>query len=89
LLPFFAQTIAAVKGEEGLSGQPSSILDDTHQYFAETPLVIAGDFNFDLSREPAASTIARAPFNSPFRSGNVHPTTTHSRPVAPGLLIGF
>jgi len=68
------------RGDDALRcSQLTEILDDTHQYGAETPLVIAGDFNFDLSREPAASTIARASFTSPFKNGNVHPTTTHSR----------
>src|SRR6516162_1969515 len=68
------------RGDDALrSSQLTEILDDTHQYGADTPLVIAGDFNFDLSREPAASTIAHTPFKSPFKSGSVHPTTPRSR----------
>lgn len=68
------------RGDDTLRcSQLTEILDDTHQYGAETPLVIAGDFNFDLSREPAASTMTRALFNSPFKNGNVRPTTTRSR----------
>jgi len=59
--------------------QLTEILDDVQQYDAGIPLVIAGDFNFDLSREPAVSKIGRAPFDSPFKNGNVHPTTTYSR----------
>jgi len=43
------------------------------------PIIVAGDFNFDLSRQPAASLLAVSPLNSPFQSGTVRPTTTRSR----------
>ena len=48
------------------------------------PVIIGGDFNFDLSEEPATSLLAGAsrvgaPFENPFDNGNLRATTTRSR----------
>jgi len=68
------------RGNDALRcSQLMEVLDDANQYRAETPVVIAGDFNFNLSQRPAASVIASFPFNSTLNNGNVRPTTTKSR----------
>ena len=59
--------------------QLTEVLDDARQCDSEMPVVIAGDFNLDLSREPAVSIIGGARFNNPFNNGNVRSTTTRSR----------
>jgi endonuclease/exonuclease/phosphatase family metal-dependent hydrolase len=57
------------------------VFDDARQNGSEIPVVIAGDFNLDLSQEPAASVIASTEFNNPFNDGSFRPTTTRSRMV--------
>ena len=57
-------------------GQLADILKDVQQYDAATPVVVAGDFNFDLSQEPAASLLAGSPLNVPLQRGSLRPTTT-------------
>jgi endonuclease/exonuclease/phosphatase family metal-dependent hydrolase len=59
-------------------GQLVEILHDSQQYDDEVPVVIAGDFNFDLSQEPAASLLVGSPFNRPSQRGSARPTTTPS-----------
>ena len=68
------------RGNDNLRcSQLTEILDDAHQYDADVPVVVAGDFNFDLTQEPVASVVASTPFNNTFNNGNVRPTTTQSR----------
>lgn len=68
------------RGDDALRcSQLAEVLEDARQYDSEMPVVIAGDFNLDLLREPAVSIIGRAPFNNPFNSGTARPTTTRSR----------
>ena len=55
------------------------ILRDVHQYNPDAPVVIAGDFNLDLSREPFASIIENVMFNSSFKNVEIRKTTTRSR----------
>jgi len=59
--------------------QLAEILQDVQRYESALPIIVAGDFNFDLSQQPAASLLAASPLNSPFQSGTVRPTTTRSR----------
>jgi endonuclease/exonuclease/phosphatase family metal-dependent hydrolase len=59
--------------------QLMEVFDDARQNGSEIPVVIAGDFNLDLSQEPAASVIGSTEFNNPFNDGNFRPTTTRSR----------
>src|SRR5271166_1966586 len=59
--------------------QLAEILQDMQRYESAVPIIVAGDFNFDLSQQPAASLVAGSPLNSPFQSGTVRPTTTRSR----------
>ena len=68
------------RGNDNLRcSQLAEILDDAHLYDADVSVVVAGDFNFDLTQEPAASMIARAPFDNTLHNSNVRPTTTESR----------
>ena len=46
--------------------QLSEILADIGQRPAEMPVIIGGDFNFDLSRGPAGSLIVGSGLNNPF-----------------------
>src|SRR5271166_883439 len=68
------------RGQDALRcSQLAEILQDVQRYESSVPIIVAGDFNFDLSRQPAASLLAVSPLNSPFQSGTVRPTTTRSR----------
>ena len=59
-------------------GQLAEILHDMQQYDAAVPVVVAGDFNFDLSHEPAASLLAGSSLINPFQRGSARPPTTRS-----------
>jgi endonuclease/exonuclease/phosphatase family metal-dependent hydrolase len=59
--------------------QLAEILEDAHQYGSDVPVVVAGDFNFDLTKEPAASVIASALLNNTLHNVVVRPTTTEPR----------
>src|SRR5271166_2646480 len=68
------------RGEDALRcSQLAEILQDVQRYEPAVPIIVAGDFNFDLSQQPAVSLLAGSPFNSPFQSGTTRPTTTRSR----------
>ncbi len=66
-------------------GQLSEILNDIGRDPAEMPLLVAGDFNFDLSREPAASFLVGTGMDSPFASlggRRTVPSSGRAKPVA-------
>jgi endonuclease/exonuclease/phosphatase family metal-dependent hydrolase len=68
------------RGDDTLRcSQLTEILDDTHQYNSHVPVVVAGDFNFDLTQGTPASAIASALLNNTLENGNVRPTTTEPR----------
>ena len=68
------------RGDDALRcSQLAEILQDVQRSESAVPIIVAGDFNFDLSQQPAASLLAVSPLNSPFQSGTVRPTTTRSR----------
>src|SRR5271157_2310195 len=73
------------RGNDGLrSGQLAELLEDVNRCASDAPVIIAGDFNFDLTEEPATSLLAGAsrvgaPFENPFDNGNLRATTTRSR----------
>ena len=68
------------RGDDTLRcSQLTEILDDTQQYNSHVPVVVAGDFNFDLTQSTPASAIASALLNNTFENGNFRPTTTESR----------
>lgn len=68
------------RGDDALRrSQLAEILQDMQRYESASPIIVAGDFNFDLSKPPAASLLAVSPLSSPFESGSVRPTTPRSR----------
>ena len=46
--------------------QLSEIYDDLCQYSPDLPIVVAGDFNFDLCQKPAAAIVGNMRFDNPF-----------------------
>ena len=51
------------KGDDQLRGsQLDEALEDARRYSIDTPILLTGDFNLDLSRGPAAAAISRAEF---------------------------
>ena len=73
------------RGKDALRcSQLAELLDDVNRCGSDAPVIIGGDFNFDLSEEPATSLLAGAsrvgaPFENPFDNGNLRATTTRSR----------
>lgn len=66
------------KGEDGLRcSQLGETLDDARQYDAKTPIVLAGDFNLDVSEGVAAAALRQAQFVDAFANHHL-PTTPHS-----------
>src|SRR5271170_1058779 len=66
------------KGDDGLRcSQLGEALDDARQYDQNTPIVLAGDFNLDVSGGPAAAAMSRAQFQDAFANQHM-PTTPHS-----------
>ena len=66
--------------------QFAEILTDIRQHPPELPVLIAGDFNFDLSRGPAVSLIAGAGMKNPFASINECRTVLKSRDANPSAI---
>ena len=50
------------------SSQLAEIVTDIHQYGSGLPVVVGGDFNFELSREPAVSIVNGAWLRNSFQS---------------------
>jgi endonuclease/exonuclease/phosphatase family metal-dependent hydrolase len=67
-------------------GQLSEILADIQQYPAASPVVVVGDFNFDLSCGPASSLIARSGLTNPFASFAGLSTVLKSRNGKPSAI---
>lgn len=66
------------KGDNALRvSQLEETLQDTRQYDSDTPILLAGDFNLDVSDGTAASAIRRARFQDAFASQHL-PTTPNS-----------
>jgi endonuclease/exonuclease/phosphatase family metal-dependent hydrolase len=66
--------------------QMSEILADIGQQPANTPVLLAGDFNFDLFREPAVSLIAAAEMNHPFALLHGRRTVLRTRRAKPAAI---
>ncbi len=76
------------KGDDQLRGaQLDETLEDARRYDANTPIVLAGDFNLDVSGGPAASAISRAQFQNAF--ANRHAPTTPGSFLEPGRTIDW
>jgi len=66
------------KGDDLLRcSQINETLDDARRYAPNMPVVLAGDFNLDVSGGAAAAAISRAQFLDAFANPHV-PTTPHS-----------
>lgn len=57
--------------------QLGETLDDARQYYARIPIVLAGDFNLDVSEGAGAAALSQAQFQDAFANHHV-PTTPHS-----------
>ena len=66
--------------------QLSEMFTDVGQHPADTPLLIAGDFNFDLSRGSAVSLIAGTGTDNPFASLRGRRTVPKSRSGKPEAI---
>jgi endonuclease/exonuclease/phosphatase family metal-dependent hydrolase len=66
------------RGDDDLRcSQLDETLDDARRYKSEIPILLAGDFNFDVSSGRTASTISRAQFQDVFVNQHL-PTTPGS-----------
>jgi endonuclease/exonuclease/phosphatase family metal-dependent hydrolase len=66
------------KGDDALRySQIEETMEDARRYDISTPIVLAGDLNLDVSREPASTAIGRAEFLDAFANQHV-PTTPGS-----------
>jgi len=76
------------RGDDALRGsQLDETLNDARRYDGNTPIVLAGDLNLDVSGGPAATAISRAQFQDAL--ANQHrPTTPHSF-LDPGRVIDW
>ena len=61
------------------SSQLAEVVTDIHQYGSGLPVVVGGDFNFELSRQPAISAVNGARLRNPFYDGNRRPTIMRPR----------
>jgi endonuclease/exonuclease/phosphatase family metal-dependent hydrolase len=76
------------KGDDALRcSQIEETLENARRYEAGTPIVLAGDFNFDVSGGSASTAISKAQFQDAFANQHV-PTTPHSF-LEPGRSIDW
>ncbi len=67
--------------------QLDEVLDDARRYNSNTPILLTGDFNLDVSDGPAAAAIGRAEFLDAF--ANQHVPTTPGSFLEPGRTIDW
>lgn len=68
------------RSDDNLRGsQVAEIFTDVRQWSSDIPVVIAGDFNVDLSHQPAATLVSNALFANHFNHSRGRPTTAPSR----------
>jgi endonuclease/exonuclease/phosphatase family metal-dependent hydrolase len=76
------------KGDDRLrSSQLEETLEDSRQYSAHTPILLAGDFNLDVSGGAVAMAIRRAQFQDAF--ADQHRATTPDSFLADGRTIDW
>jgi endonuclease/exonuclease/phosphatase family metal-dependent hydrolase len=76
------------KGDDALRcSQIEETLEDARRYDISTPIVLAGDLNLDVSREPASTAISQTQFLDAF--ANQHLPTTHGSFLEPGRTIDW
>jgi endonuclease/exonuclease/phosphatase family metal-dependent hydrolase len=67
------------KGDDALRySQLDEALHDARRYDWDTPILLAGDFNLDLSRGSGVASMSRAQFENAFASQQVPTTPSHS-----------
>ena len=67
------------RGDDALRcSQLDECLDDARRYKSTTPIILAGDFNLDVSRSVAANAIRQAQFLSTASKEPARTTPTHS-----------
>jgi endonuclease/exonuclease/phosphatase family metal-dependent hydrolase len=76
------------KGDDALRcSQIAETLEDARRYDMSTPIVLAGDLNLDVSREPASTAITQTQFLDAF--ANQHVPTTPGSFLEPGRTIDW
>lgn len=76
------------KGDDQLRcSQLDEVLDDARQYNRDRTILLAGDFNLDVSQGAAASAISRAQFQDAF--ANQHVPTTPGSFLEHGRIIDW
>ncbi len=76
------------KGDDALRcSQIEETLEDARGYDISTPIVLAGDLNLDVSREPASTAISQTQFLDAF--ANQHVPTTSGSFLEPGRTIDW
>jgi endonuclease/exonuclease/phosphatase family metal-dependent hydrolase len=76
------------KGDDALRcSQLDETLKDARRYDISTPIVLAGDLNLDVSREPASTAISQTQFLNAF--ANQHVPTTPGSFLEPGRTIDW
>ena len=61
------------------SGQLAEVITDIHQSGSHLPVVVGGDFNFELLGEPGRSVVNGTTLRNPFNNGDIRPTTVQPR----------
>lgn len=76
------------KGDDGLRGsQLEETLEDARRYNSNTPVLLAGDFNLDVSKGQPAAAISRAQFQDAL--ANHHTATTPDSFLEDGRIIDW
>ncbi|MBV9086561.1 MAG: hypothetical protein JOY79_03680, partial [Acidobacteriaceae bacterium] len=65
--------------------QLAELLEDATRFAWETPIILAGDFNFDVTELSAATAIETARFQNPFQLQRA--STARSRSLGHGISI--
>jgi endonuclease/exonuclease/phosphatase family metal-dependent hydrolase len=76
------------RGDDALRGaQLEETLEDTRRYGSDTPILLAGDFNLDVTGRPAAAAIGHAQFQDAL--ANHHAATTPDSFLQNGRMIDW
>ena len=76
------------RGDEPLRcSQLDEVLKDAERYNSDTPVLLTGDFNLDVSEGPAVTAISRAQFEDAF--ANQHAPTTPGSFLEHGRIIDW
>ena len=77
------------RGDDALRlSQLDEVIDDSRRYAANAPIVLAGDFNLDVSQGETAPALRRAQFQDAFSNQHVKTTPAHFF-MDPGEVIDW